>query len=83
MVYGPVKSHFGHRYDLPNSRHFSHLIIDTLPQFGHMNLTAFSSGLIFFPQEMHDIELSIKPSKAIFKDLIFSSVDREVSAPKL
>jgi hypothetical protein len=40
-------------YFLPNSLHFSHRQRVTAPQLGHLNLTAFSSGVIFRPQLMH------------------------------
>jgi hypothetical protein len=40
----------------------------TPPQLGHVNFTAFSSGLIFVPHEMHeDIRFANMPINALFK----------------
>jgi len=58
--YGPLNPHPGQVYSLPKRRHLSHRQMVTLPHAGHWNLTAFSPGAIFLPQDIQDgISLSL------------------------
>jgi hypothetical protein len=56
LFYGPVKPHFGQRYDLPNCLHFAQRQMRISPQLGQLVLVESSPGGIIL---LHDIHLGI------------------------
>lgn len=52
MLYGPIKSHFKHRYSVPKLRHASQRHIVISPQLGQGKCTADSKGVIGLPHEL-------------------------------
>jgi len=53
FFYGPVKPHFGQRYDLPNFRHLEHRQMVISPQLGHRNFVASVLGAMIRWHELH------------------------------
>jgi hypothetical protein len=57
-----MNPHAGQLYSLANNLHFSQRHNVTAPHLGQSNFTAFSSGVIFLPHDMHVAILFSYPS---------------------